>query len=163
MDNQKLLELYPGYDVVLAPYKRKDDRLHIVLNNSKASKGTKGKTKTISYPKALMESHLGKRLEQNETVHHRDDNFENNDLSNLKIKPRKDHAFTDVIRVEFEKVKCNWCNKKFEMTKHQQNDPRPKFCSKSCAGSYGAAIQNGTIKKKRKRNNKKIYVKYIDD
>ena len=40
----------------------------------------------------LMEQHLGRKLTQNEVVHHKDGNPLNNDLSNLEIMPLSEHA-----------------------------------------------------------------------
>lgn len=90
--SEDLLKLYPKYDSVLGPYKRKDGRKHIVLNDSSAAKGEKGKTKTISYPKAIMECRLGRRLLKDETVDHDDDDFTNNSKKNLQIMSRSNNA-----------------------------------------------------------------------
>lgn len=136
LDNNKLLDLYPNYTSVLGPYKRKDGRKHIVLNNSNASKGTRGKTKTISYPKALSEVKLGKRLEKNETVDHHDRNFLNDDNNNLKIKDRAVHASEDAIRLHVEPICCPVCDTKFIPNKNQiKNHHRQSsgpYCSSQC-------------------------------
>lgn len=132
---------------VFGPYKRKDDRSHVIIIDGK-------KRRTVSYPKYIMEQHLGRILDKNETVHHTDGDFTNNDLSNLEIIDRKTHIIQDVIRVEKVKVKCIWC--KIEMVRRaadidwnsKQGCAGP-FC-KSCAGVYGTMIQNGLIKKKLK-------------
>ena len=85
LDKEKLLRLYPPYDSVLGPYKRSDGRMHVVLNNSNASKGEKGKTRTISYPKAIVESRLGRKLKPNEEIDHGDNDKTNNNTLNFKI------------------------------------------------------------------------------
>ena len=92
MNLNDILVLYPEYTVVLGPYLRKDGRKHIVLNNSYAPKFTKGKTKTISYPKVLMEIKLGRRLLENETVDHIDEDISNDRYSNLQILTRQQNA-----------------------------------------------------------------------
>lgn len=89
---QFLLTLYPKYDNVLGPYKRKDGRQHLVLNDSTASRSDRRKTRTLSYPKALMECFLGKRLKKNQTVDHVDDDFTNNRRKNLQVLTRKQNA-----------------------------------------------------------------------
>ena len=121
MNKEKLLELYPGYTSVLGPYIRPDGRKHIVLNNSNASKGTKGKTKTISYPKALKEIELERKLEPNETIDHHDRDFTNNDPKNLKVKSRSTHASEDALRVKVNNVTCPQCGSSFTPSVNQRN------------------------------------------
>jgi len=40
----------------------------------------------------LMELHLGRRLEKNETVHHKDHDRQHNELSNFELKERGEHS-----------------------------------------------------------------------
>lgn len=145
MDKEILLGLYPGYTSVLGPYHRPDGRQHIVLNNSTAPKGTKGKTKTISYPKALKEIELKQKLKPDETVDHHDRDFTNDNLNNLKVKPRNQHTSEDASRVIVENVNCPECLKSFTPNVTQRNSKAKAgpFCSKICAGKYGAKVQNG--------------------
>jgi hypothetical protein len=162
LDNNKLLELYPNYTSVLGPYKRKDGRKHVVLNNSNASKGTRGKTKTISYPKALIEAKIGKRLEENQTIDHHDRNFLNDDENNLKIKDRSTHSSEDALRVQVDLVNCPICNKSFEPNQNQRNKKLTvagPFCSKQCSGKYGTLVQNEKVKLERIKINKRYYKK----
>jgi hypothetical protein len=91
IETEIILNLYPGYYSVLGPYKREDDRQHIVLNNSTASKGTKGKTKTISYPKAIYETMLNRRLIDNEEIDHKDGDKTNDRLSNYQVLTKIDN------------------------------------------------------------------------
>ncbi len=145
MNKEKLLELYPDYTSVLGPYTRPDGRKHIVLNNSNASKGTKGKTKTISYPKALKEIELERKLKPDETVDHHDRDFTNNDSKNLKVKTRSVHASQDAIRVKVEQVACVQCGVFFTPSVNQRNNSKSAgpFCSRHCSGLYGTDIQKG--------------------
>ena len=155
---EKILKLYPSYTSVLGPYKRKDGREHIVLNNNNLKKGDKNKLKTISYPKAIMEVHLNRKLLENETVDHIDRNPLNNNLDNLQVLDRNLHSKIDVIRVKYEMVECYWCGEKFYPTTDQVNsEANGFFCSKYCTGKYGAAIQNGKIEKAPKKDIKKFY------
>jgi uncharacterized Fe-S center protein len=161
MDKQILLGLYPEYTSVLGPYHRSDGRQHIVLNNSKAAKGTKGKTKTISYPKALKEIELKQKLKDGETVDHHDRNFTNNSLNNLIVKTLPVHASEDAKRVKVDPVKCAGCEEIFTPSKNQitnyvSNRAGP-FCSKKCSGSYGAKVQNGGVIIERTEIKKEYY------
>lgn len=127
--------------IVHGPYKRRDGRqIVIVIEHN-------GKRRTVSYPKWLMELQLGRRLDPNlETVDHWDSNFENNDLSNLKIVPRDEHSTNDTRRVKLVKFQCAWCDKEFERSPRLVRDKARKnkagpFCSRACAGKYSRKLQ----------------------
>lgn len=132
---------------IFGPYRSsKDGRLRIVVQ---FPNGTK---KTVSYPKYIKEIELGRYLLDNETIDHIDGNFLNNDLSNLKVIDRKEHATLDVERNKDVEVTCSYCGKKFTIkgSKLSQRNRTDRintgyFCSKQCSGKYGADVQNGRI------------------
>jgi len=148
----KLLALYPLFDKVTGPYIRKDGRKHLCLNNSKLSRGDPNKTRTLSYPKALVEVREGRKLMDNETADHIDEDFTNDYISNLQILTRVDNAIksfeADTTRhTELIKCICPQCNKDFIGLARQirannikQQKPGP-FCSKSCAGKFNQTKQ----------------------
>lgn len=103
MDKKKILKLYKEFSSVYGPYTRKDGRKHIVLHNTE-----KKISKTISYPKALMEIELGKKLKPNMTVDHIDRNFNNDSLDNLRVIDRAEHCSQDALRRMEVKAKCKW-------------------------------------------------------
>ncbi len=119
---------------VYGPYTRKDGRMHLVIVNDDKTK------KTISYPKWLMQQHLGRELTDDETVDHIDGNIFNNDISNFQILSRKDNALKSVKYAEYLKLKCKCCGSIFERRKsiHLRNMAVIKvdgpFCSKKCVG-----------------------------
>lgn len=111
-----------------------------------------GKKKTVSYPKYLIEVHLDRYLEDDETIDHIDNNFRNNDISNLRVIKRAEHAKQDANRNKDVYVKCAYCGKMFLIQGSKLHNRNRKdrhqsgyFCSKSCSGKYGAEIQNGKI------------------
>jgi hypothetical protein len=53
---------------------------------------TRGEHKGRAVHVVLMETHIGRRLEPNEVVHHIDHNRANNDLSNLQLMTRSEHS-----------------------------------------------------------------------
>jgi hypothetical protein len=53
---------------------------------------TRGPNKGRSVHAVAMEEHIGRRLLPNEVVHHIDDVKTNNDISNLKLMTRSEHA-----------------------------------------------------------------------
>jgi len=151
---EKLLKLYPDFDKVTGPYNRKDGRQHIVLNNSTKSHGEKGKLKTLSYPKAIIEVELKRQLTKDETIDHIDKNPLNNELSNLQVLSRKAHASLDAKRRKPVLVNCTLCGKKFEATRNQLRKDHGKtgfFCSRKCSGQYGKEIQLGIREKEEKQ------------
>lgn len=165
LDKEKLLKLYPEYDSVLGPYLRRDGRKHIILNNSSLPSKAKDKRKTISYPKALVESDRGVRLLQNETIDHNDRNINNNSRDNLKIRDKSEHCSLDAVRVKTNSVNCVECNTLFEPSTKQRSiqvgkgapEPYGPFCSKSCSGKYGARVQNDGEKLNRREVPKTYY------
>lgn len=132
---------------VHGPYKRSDGREHVVIVFIDLSK------KTVSYPKFLMEQKLGRQLDQDEeTIDHIDGNFLNNDFSNLRIISRKEHCSDDATRVELIEITCALCGEKTKkrpgtLTHSKKLGKAGPFCGKSCAGKYGAYVQNGYLEK----------------
>ncbi len=132
---------------VHGPYKRRDGRQIVIVverNN---------KRRTVSYPKWLMECQLGRKLDPDkETVDHIDSNFNNNDLSNLRLVPREEHSSNDTRRVKHVEFECAWCDKKFERSPRLVRDKAKKnkagpFCSRPCAGKYSRMLQLKMIDK----------------
>jgi endogenous inhibitor of DNA gyrase (YacG/DUF329 family) len=128
---------------IYGPYKAKDGRLRVVLVDGKI------KT-TVSYPKFLMEQHLGISLASEQDVHHIDGNFNNNDISNLEIIDHKEHCREHQLKYrENITVHCVYCGKEKTLTPRQQRDRsgsknRGKagpFCNKTCSGKYGIDLQ----------------------
>lgn len=134
------------------PYLRKDGRMHVVVRY------TTGKKSTISYPKYLVEVNLNRYLLKDETVDHRDRDFTNNELTNLQILNRKEHATLDAKKLKSQKFNCLECgiemilegNKLSNFLKNCRRKNKTNsgpFCSRRCVGIYGANVQNNKVKK----------------
>ena len=126
------------------PYKAKDGRLRLI------GKDEHGKKHTISYPKYLMECHLGRFLQEDEQIDHIDGNPLNNDLNNLQILKRGIHQKNDVLRNRDIEVRCTYCNKLFKIAGNKVSDRNRRdrhssgyFCSRKCSGKYGKEIELG--------------------
>lgn len=138
MENIKKAKL--KYKKVFGPYEKKDGRKIVIVIE------TNGKRRTVSYPKWILENHLGRKLKIDETVDHWDSDFNNNDIDNLKILPRDVHSANDTRRVKLIDLECDWCKKSFKRSPRLLRDKSKKgvsgkFCSKSCAGKYSRSLQ----------------------
>ena len=135
------------YERVWGPYKINNGRKIVIVQDKDGNK------KTISYPKYIMEEHLGRVLDpDNETVDHYDSNFNNDDISNLRLVPRKEHSKGDTRRVKLIKLKCDMCGKEFERSPRvirykAKKNKRGYFCSRTCSGLYGLKLKLKQIKK----------------
>ncbi len=129
------------------PYEGKDGRLRVCVVYPDLSK------RTVSYPKYLMEKHLNRYLEKNETIDHKDENPLNNKLSNLNILIKGDHCRKHAKRLLPRSFSCPQCKKPFVLSGRRlhdaiQNRKRGKvgpFCNKRCGGIYGTDVQNKRI------------------
>jgi len=135
--------VYEDYKI-FGPYKSGNGRLIIQAKKDKTRIG-------ISYPKYLVEVHLNRYLLDNETIDHIDNDFTNNDLSNLRIVDRKIHCEQDVLRRGGVILNCVWCNKEFTVEGKKVRERNRKnasgFCSRQCTGQYGKHVQLGGDKK----------------
>lgn len=119
---------------IYGPYLRKDGRKHIIMQDSEI-----GLKKTVSYPRYLMEQHLGRKLEDWETVDHIDGDFTNDDFSNLQILSLADNIRKSAPKRKTYTFVCPCCGKKatkfLNQVEHNwKNGKSGPFCSKSCAG-----------------------------
>ncbi len=137
-----------NYVKVYGPYKSHHGRQIVIVVEKDGTK------RTVTYPKFLMEKHLGRKLDPDkDTVDHIDSNIDNNDLSNLRLVPRSEHSANDTRRVLPATLKCSWCKRLFERSPRVVRDKHRKgvsgaFCSRSCSGKYARAIQLNLIDKK---------------
>ena len=158
----KILNIYSEFTNVYGPYSNKNNnnRQHIILTNNSFPKKDKRYKKTVSYPKIIYELFINKKLEENETIDHIDKNPLNNNINNLQILKREEHAKLDAKRRKSLFSNCDWCGKYFQLTRNQlRKDTSGVFCSRSCSGKYGTEIQhNGLIKND---NKKEIKVEYF--
>jgi hypothetical protein len=129
--------VYDGYKVY-GPYTRKDKRQHVCLV------GSDGHRKTVSYPKFLVEIRIGRLLEEDDTVDHVNGDFSDNSPENLRVLKRGEHVALDVKRRVLADVMCPMCGISFQPSRPQLRPEKAgPFCSRVCAGKYGAEVQNG--------------------
>lgn len=121
-------------DKVYGPYTRPDGRKHVIVIKN-------GMRRTVSYPKWLMEQHLGRELDPDlETVDHINDDFTDDRIENLQILTRVDHSRQDKKPAEMMNCICDVCGITFEILarqfRHNQenNGRKGPYCSRRCAG-----------------------------
>ena len=113
----------------------------------------KDKKQVVPYARYLMEEYLGRKLREDEEVHHKDHDKTNDVIENLEVinstEHRKHHnplKYKDTIE------QCYVCGKSFTFTakqhsnKYKQRKRKPDtvdkyFCSRKCSGIYGKKIQ----------------------
>lgn len=133
--------MYEEYKVY-GPYKRNDGRMHVCLvHNENKSR------KTVSYPRYRIECILGRILNENEEVHHKDNDETNNSDDNFQIvngTAHKSHHGKLNLKYIPEEWTCYYCEKKWWATTRQISQRLSKqkqgkalvgpFCSRSCQG-----------------------------
>lgn len=129
---------------VYGPYLRKDGRKHVIVVNDDRTR------RTVSYPKWLKEQELGVVLDRDSTVDHRDRDFTNDQLENLRVLPRGEHSSEDARRVESHVFICSWCGEEGRQSATAVDHNRKRgsagpFCSRRCAGKYGSAIMERSV------------------
>ena len=112
-----------------------------------------------------MEIRLERRINEPETIDHKNGNIKDDKYTNLALLDRPEHSKLDAkvwIRPSSKQLvtKCVYCNSKFVQTITQWEMKLNKagpFCSRSCSGKYGTDIQNRRLKKIKRKFNKKKY------
>ena len=128
------------------PYLRYDGREHVVLVHKD------GRKQTVSYPKYLWETMIGRYLQDDETVDHIDRNPLNNDVSNLQILKRSEHCKLDARHTIAQTFVCDICGLTFELSGRKLNDAvhnrrngkAGPYCSRSCAGKASHDVNRKT-------------------
>lgn len=122
---------------IYGPYKRKDGRQHIIKISPDRQRTTQ------SYPRYLMEQHLGRQLLDTETVDHINGNYADNRLENLQLLSRADNIRKSAKTAKTYTFNCPVCGEeatkplKDVMGNKRQGKAGP-FCSRKCAGKYSA-------------------------
>lgn len=109
-----------------------------------------GSKRTVLQHREIMEDHLGRRLNSNTFVHHKDRNKRNNDLDNLEVRSRSSHSKIHSREIEYAELVCVSCGQVFVREAKEERARIKKgrsgpFCNKSCAGRFtrGVQIANG--------------------
>ena len=101
----------------------------------------------------VMENHLGRLLEKDEIVHHKDGNGKNNKIENLELMKQSEHARQHGIErgIVMCLLKCPECQEDFDKPKNKTHLVKPSklgatFCGNRCRGLFSQKIQaNGGL------------------
>ena len=131
---------YDDYVRYTGPYVIADEHLRMTMKLIDKT----GKRKTMLYHRYLIEVKLGRLLNEDEIVHHKDGNSLNNGLDNLEVMNTGDHIRLHKP-IQSEGFVCPECNKKFALVGQQLKNMKQKkrlglvrsgpYCSKSCSSS----------------------------
>lgn len=114
-----------------------------------------GKHHVVSYPRLLVEQSLGIELNDDEDIHHIDEDVTNNSLDNLQIIKHGDHQKMHSQKYFDKEMICDVCGKPFIWTAKRQSfyyidlkrgRKRIISCSNKCSSKYARLVQLGTIK-----------------
>jgi hypothetical protein len=132
--------VYENIKKIYGPYIAKDNRSRIVIV---FLDGTK---KTVSYPKFIMENHIGRKFTKNETVDHIDGDVTNNDIDNLAVIDRSAHAKLDAKRIGSQTFICEVCHSSFILEGRKLHDAKHNR-SKGKKGRFAAEAALGKLLK----------------
>jgi len=122
---------------VYGPYKRKDNREHVIIIDG-------SERKTVSYPKYLLQQ-SGVNIPKGYDIPHKNEDPTDNRLENLEIIEHSKHVSEHQTPAEMYKFTCPECGKRAEIPlsrfrgNAKQNKAGP-FCGRSCAGKYSKKI-----------------------
>lgn len=124
---------------VYGPYVGGDGRSRVILYKDKIRR-------TMSYPKFLWWKEKGVLISDFEEIHHKDDNYTNNVTDNFEVVNKPLHMALHAKPEEM--FICEWCEGAIILSggllsRKKSDRKRGKagpFCSKRCAGKYGAYV-----------------------
>jgi len=98
--------------------------------------------------RVVMENFLGRLLDKNEVVHHKNENKKDNRIENLQVMTNEEHVRYHMQKrgITMVDLICPCCNKRFTRRKRETFlVKKGKFsytcCSRSCNGKFAREIQ----------------------
>lgn len=131
---EQILQLYPEYNNVYFYRHNKNFREYVSFS-------PKIGVYTALLARVKLEIKLNRRLVDDETVDHKNNDPFDDDPDNLQILSKLDNQLKPKNKKPLKKRKCKFCTKIFEISQGTINKALRKgrdyfFCSKSCANSY---------------------------
>ena len=121
---------------IYGPYTRRDGRKHIVYVYAD------GRKRTQSYPRYIMEQHLGRELLDNETVDHINEDFTDDRLENLQLLTRAENIVKSTKPAAIFSFNCPICGVAStkplrDVLANRNKGKSGPYCSRKCAGLVG--------------------------
>ena len=123
--------------------------------------------------RVIMENHIGRILNENEVIHHKDHNKKHNVIDNLELMTIAEHARLHGLKGrQAVLLRCPWCSKEFNKYRNQTHLQKPSkynctCCSKSCRGKLYREIRlhglTPILESAISENVLAEYIKYIDE
>ncbi len=139
-----ILELYPEYTDVTEYPPNSDGRYRVRLFNRLT------RTQSIKQrSRVLLEVLLGRRLLDDETVDHIDEDPTNDNWYNLQPLSLVNNAKRSAIKIRPIFEYCIECNTYFELSvaqRYPSDNTAGPFCSRRCSGINGKRVQDTGIK-----------------
>ena len=122
-----------------------DYRFAVVKNHPKATKNG-----YVLLHRVIIENHLNRLLDDNEVVHHINEDKLDNRIENLQVMLISEHVrLHKSTGKTMANLKCPWCGSLFSREKRQTHLVKTKntytCCSRSCNGKLSSFIQHNGI------------------
>lgn len=92
--------------------------------------------------RVIMENHLGRVLNDNELVHHINENTKDNRIENLEVVTNKKHVGIHHRKAKFIILECAFCHKSFSKRYNQyavkaiKYGQKDFYCNRKCMSSH---------------------------
>lgn len=132
----------------------------------------KTKNDYVLLHRVLMENHLGRLLDSDEIVHHKNHDRKDNRIENLEIMTMKEHSRMHMKERgrKYAELKCPNCDIIFLRELRQtflKKKSKYTCCSRKCRGEFSRKVQLNretfNVEKAISGNLVRVYVKYIHD